>query len=148
MFALFFGVEYMYREAFINRLLYLLNLFATSVIFLFFCYDSFLIMFAWECIGLFSFLLVNFYSTRIYTIKAALKTFVFSRISDMFMFIHFLLTLIIFNTTDLSLIFLQTPFMAFHYLFFGSTAVHFLTFFSMCLVLSGGIKAAQFFAHV
>lgn len=148
MFALYFGVEYMYREAFINRLLYLLNLFATSVIFLFFCYDYFLIMFAWECIGLFSFLLVNFYSTRIYTIKAALKTFVFSRISDMFMFIAFIQTLIIFNTTDLSVIFLQTPFMAFHYLFFGNVAVHFLTFFSFCLVTSGGIKAAQFFAHV
>ena len=39
--ALYFGVEYMYRDAFINRLLYLLNLFATSVIFLFFCYDFF-----------------------------------------------------------------------------------------------------------
>lgn len=148
MFALYFGVEYMYREAFINRLLYLLNLFATSVIFLFFCYDYFLIMFAWECIGLFSFLLVNFYSTRVYTIKAALKTFVFSRISDMFMFICFILTIVIFNTTDLSLIFLQTPFMAFHYLFIGNTAIHFLTFFSFCLVTSGGIKAAQFFAHV
>lgn len=148
MFALYFGVEYMYREAFINRLLYLLNLFATSVIFLFFCYDYFLIMFAWECIGLFSFLLVNFYSTRVYTIKAALKTFVFSRISDMFMFISFILTIVIFNTTDLSLIFLQTPFMAFHYLFFGGTAIHFLTLFSFCLVTSGGIKAAQFFAHV
>lgn len=147
-FALYFGVEYMYREAFINRLLYLLNLFATSVIFLFFCYDYFLIMFAWECIGLFSFLLVNFYSTRIYTIKAALKTFVFSRISDMFMFISFILTIVIFNTTDLSLIFLQTPFMAFHYIFFGNTAIHFLTFFSFCLVTSGSIKAAQFFAHV
>ena len=148
MFALYFGVEYMYREAFINRLLYLLNLFATSVIFLFFCYDYFLIMFAWECIGLFSFLLVNFYSTRVYTIKAALKTFVFSRISDMFMFISFILTIVIFNTTDLSLIFLQTPFMAFHYMFIGNLAVHFLTFFSFCLVTSGGIKAAQFFAHV
>jgi NADH:ubiquinone oxidoreductase subunit 5 (subunit L)/multisubunit Na+/H+ antiporter MnhA subunit len=45
-FALYFGVEYMYREAFINRLLYLLNLFATSVIFLFFAFDYFLIMFA------------------------------------------------------------------------------------------------------
>lgn len=44
--ALFFGVEYMNREAFINRLLYLLNLFATSVIFLFFCFDFFLIMLA------------------------------------------------------------------------------------------------------
>jgi NADH:ubiquinone oxidoreductase subunit 5 (subunit L)/multisubunit Na+/H+ antiporter MnhA subunit len=119
----------MYREAFINRLLYLLNLFATSVVFLFYCYDYFLILFAWECIGLFSFLLVNFYSTRIYTLKAALKTFVFSRVSDMFMFLSFLLTINSFMTTDLSLIFIQIPFMAFHYLFLGSIAVHFLTFF-------------------
>lgn len=147
-FALYFGVEYMYREAFINRLLYLLNLFATSVVFLFYCYDFFLILFAWECIGLFSFLLVNFYSTRIYTLKAALKTFVFSRISDMFMFLSFLMTISSFMTTDLSLIFIQIPFMAFHYLFIGSTALHFLTFFSFCLVTSGGIKAAQFFFHV
>lgn len=148
MFALYFGVEYMYREAFINRLLYLLNLFATSVVFLFYCYDYFLILFAWECIGLFSFLLVNYYSTRIYTIKASLKTFVLSRISDMFMFFSFLLTINTFNSTDLSLIFVQTPFLAFHYVFFGDKAVHFLTLFSFCLVTSGGIKAAQFFFHV
>ena len=147
-FALYFGIEYMYREAFINRLLYLLNMFATSVVFLFFCYDYFLIMLSWECIGLFSLLLVNFYSTRIYTIKAAQKTFVFSRISDMFMFISFLLTLVVFNSTDLSVVFLQVPFMAFHFMFIGSSGWHFLTFFSMSLVLSGGIKAAQFFAHV
>jgi NADH-quinone oxidoreductase subunit L len=138
----------MYREAFINRLLYLLNLFATSVIFLFYCYDYFLILFSWECIGLFSFLLVNFYSSRIYTIKAALKTFVFSRVSDMFMFLSFLMTLNIFSSTDLSIIFMQTPFLAFHYLFFGTKAIHFITFFSFCLVTSGGIKAAQFFSHV
>jgi NADH-quinone oxidoreductase subunit L len=105
-------------------------------------------MISWECIGLFSLLLVNFYSTRIYTIKAAQKTFVFSRISDMFMFTSFLMTLLVFNSTDLSTIFLQTPFMAFHFLFVGETAVHFLTFFSITLVLSGGIKAAQFFSHV
>jgi len=148
MFALYFGVEYMYREAFVNRLLYLLNLFATSVVFLFYSYDFFLILFSWECIGLFSFLLVNFYSSRIYTIKAALKTFVFSRVSDMFMFFTFLMSINIFGTTDLSIIFLQIPFMTFHYLFFGNIALHFLTLFSFCLVTSGGIKAAQFFSHV
>ena len=147
-FALYFGVEYMYREAFINRLLYLLNLFATSVVFLFYCYDFFLILFAWECIGLFSFLLVNFYSTRIYTIKAALKTFVFSRISDMFMFFTFMLSINVFMSTDLSIIFLQIPFMVFHYLFFGNIALHFLTLFSLTLTISGTIKAAQFFSHV
>lgn len=146
--ALYFGIEYMYREAFVNRLLYLLNLFATSVIFLFFCYDFFLIMFAWECIGLFSLLLVNFYSMRIYTIKAALKTFIFSRISDMFMFFSFILTLVIFNSTDLSLIFIQIPFLSFHYVFIANFGVHFLSLFSFCLVTSGIIKAAQFFFHV
>lgn len=146
--ALYFGVEYMYREAFVNRLLYLLNMFATSVVLLFFCYDFFLIILIWECIGLFSFLLVNFYSIRIYTIKAALKTFVFSRISDMFMFLAFILTITLFNTTDLSLIFVQTPFLTFHYIFLGHTALHFLTFFAFCLVTSGVIKAAQFFFHV
>lgn len=66
----------------------------------------------------------------------------------MFMFISFLLTIVVFNSTDLSIIFLQTPFMAFHFLFIGTTAWHFLTIFSMSLVLSGGIKAAQFFSHV
>ena len=148
MLALYFGIEYMYRDAFINRLLYLLNLFATSVICLFFCYDFFLIVFAWESIGLFSLLLVNFYSMRIYTIKAALKTFIFSRISDMFMFIAFILSIVIFNTTDLSLIFIQTPFMCFHYIFFGQTAFHFLTLFAFAITFSGVIKAAQFFFHV
>jgi len=147
-FALYFGVEYMYREAFVNRLLYLLNLFATSVVFLFYCYDFFLILFAWECIGLFSFLLVNFYSTRIYTIKAALKTFVFSRVSDMFMFFTFILSVNVFMSTDLSIIFLQAPFMIFHYLFLGNVALHFLTLFSLSLTISGTIKAAQFFSHV
>jgi len=66
----------------------------------------------------------------------------------MFMFFSFLLTINTFNTTDLSLIFVQTPFLAFHYIFIGDFAVHFITLFSFCLVTSGGIKAAQFFFHV
>jgi NADH-quinone oxidoreductase subunit L len=64
------------------------------------------------------------------------------------MFISFALSLIVFNTTDLSLIFIQTPFMSFHYMFISGLSFHFLTFFSTTLVLSGGIKAAQFFSHV
>lgn len=147
-FALYFGIEYMYREAFINRLLYLLFMFATSVVFLFFCYDFFLIILIWECIGLFSLLLVNFYSMRIYTIKAALKTFIFSRISDCFMFFSFILVVNMFNTCDLALIFLQIPFLSYHYLFMGYFGVHFLSLFSFTIAVSGVIKAAQFFSHV
>jgi len=64
------------------------------------------------------------------------------------MFLAFLFSIIIFNTTDLSLIFLQIPFLTFHYFFFGNVAFHFLTLFSFLIATSGIIKAAQFFFHV
>lgn len=146
--ALIFGSEYMFREAFLLRLVLLLNFFATSVILLFIAYDLFLIILAWEFIGLFSLLLVNFYSTRVFTIKAALKTFIFSRISDMFLFIFLLLTLFLFQSLDLSIIFLQIPFYMFHYVFLGPITVHYLSLLSLSLVLSGVIKSAQFGFHV
>lgn len=146
--ALYFGVEYMFREAFANRLLYLLNLFAASVILLFYAYDFFLILLFWECVGLFSLLLVNFYSTRIYTLKAAFKTFVFSRLSDMFLFGAFLLAINVFHSCDLAVIFIQIPFLSIHYVFLGSFGIHFLTLLAGCIALGGVIKCAQFGFHV
>ena len=146
--ALLFGSEYMFREPFLMRLLLLLNFFATSVILLFVSYDLFLIILAWEFIGLFSLLLVNFYATRVFTIKAALKTFIFSRISDMFLFTFLLVTLYLFQSFDLSLIFIQTPFFVFHYIFFGPFALHYLSVMAFCLLLSGLIKSAQFGFHI
>ena len=116
--ALFFGIEYMSREAFISRVVYLLNMFSTSVVLLFSVYDFFLIVLFWELIGLFSYFLVNFYSQRIYTIKASYKTFVFSRISDMFIFFALIIVVFVFGSTDLSIIFLKIPFYLFHFFFY------------------------------
>jgi len=138
----------MSREAFIGRLVYLLNLFATSVILLFCVYDFFLILIAWECIGLFSFLLVNFYSTRVYTLKAALKTFIFSRISDMFIFITFVLSVLVFNSTDLTIIFSKTPFLIFHSIFICNISINFLFLYTITISIAASIKGAQFFFHV
>jgi NADH-quinone oxidoreductase subunit L len=102
----------------------------------------------WELIGLFSFLLVNFYSQRIYTIKASLKTFIFSRISDMFIFIAFNLSILVFNTSDLSIIFLKVPFFLFHIFYINTLSINFIFFFTLLIALAGCIKGAQFFFHV
>ena len=64
------------------------------------------------------------------------------------MFCAFILVINVYLTLDLSIIFLHTPFLALHYLFCGNMSLHFLTFFSICIVISGTIKAAQFFSHV
>jgi NADH-quinone oxidoreductase subunit L len=147
-FALTFGLEYMYREAFVTRLIYLLNLFATSVVFLFFSYDYFFILISWESMGLFSYLLVNFYSQRVYTIKAAIKTFIFARISDLFMFGAFVLTLLVFHTTDLTSIFVQMPFKVSYFIYILGWQFQVLSLLAFSLAFAGGIKGAQFFSHV
>lgn len=147
-FAQYFGLEYMYREAYINRLLYLLNFFSTSVIFLFFVFDFFLILIVWELIGLFSLLLVNFYATRIYTLKAALKTFIFSRFSDLFIFVHFLLIILVFNTSDLSILFIQIPFFIFYNIYILGFGFNIITILAVFLVFACSVKAAQFCVHV
>lgn len=148
LFAQFFGVEYMYREAFIIRLVYLLNFFATSVVFLFLVYDFFLVLIVWELIGLFSLLLVNFYSSRLYTLKAAFKTFIFSRVSDFFIFIAFFFFILVFNTTEFSLLFLEIPFMLFFNIYILNFGFNLLNLLAFLIALSGAIKAAQFMFHV
>lgn len=93
-------------------------------------------------------MLVNFYLTRVYTVKAALKTFVFSRISDVFMFFSFALIIFFFSTSDLSFIFIQIPFFNFHYIIFSLFNIHLLSLLSLFISLTGVIKSAQFFFHV
>ena len=146
-FAQFFGSEYMYREAFITRLLYLLNMFITSVVFLFTVFDYFLILIVWELIGLFSLLLVNYYATRVYTLKAALKTFILSRASDLFIFFSFILIILNYNSTDLSILFFKTPFLLLHTIYLFNAGVNLVTILSLLIVLAGSVKAAQFIVH-
>jgi len=146
--AQIFGIEYMSREVFISRLIYLLNLFSTSVIFLFMVYDFFLILIAWELIGLFSFLLVNFYSLTIYTLKSSLKTFIFSRLSDFFIFFSFNICVLVYNTTDLSIIFLKTPFFLYNNVYIFNISLNILELLTVTVSLASTIKAAQFGFHV
>ena len=146
--AQLFGLEYMYREAFLLRLLYLLNLFATSVVFLFFVYDFFLVLVVWECIGLFSLFLVNFYSSRVYTVKAALKTFIFSRVSDFFICIAFFVLVVYFSTSDFSIIFLKVPFLSYSKIYIFNCGISVLELVAFSILVSSAVKAAQFGFHV
>lgn len=66
----------------------------------------------------------------------------------MFLFLAFVLVINVYNTCDLSLIFLLTPFLSIHYLFIGHVGVHFLSLFAACIALGGVIKCAQMGFHV
>lgn len=91
---------------------------------------------------------MNFYSVRVYTIKAAFKTYIFSRLSDFFIFVAFFLVLISVGSTDFSLLFINVPFLLFYNLFIFDTGLNLLTTLAVTIVLAGAIKAAQFPFHV
>jgi|TARA_B110000908_G_scaffold54641_1_gene66557 NADH:ubiquinone oxidoreductase subunit 5 (subunit L)/multisubunit Na+/H+ antiporter MnhA subunit len=98
--------------------------------------------------GLFSYLLVNFYSHRVYTVKAALKTFVFARISDLFMFGSFVFSLLLFHSTDLTAVFVQLPFRVSYFLWIAGWEFQVISILAFSLSTAGAIKGAQFFSHV
>lgn len=83
-----------------------------------------------------------------YTVKAALKTFVFSRLSDFFILAVFLLFVYVTGSSDLSIIFLSTPFLTFHSIYIYTYSLNLLNILSVLLSAAAGIKAAQFITHV
>ena len=94
-FVYIYTFSYFRYEPLVERLLLFLNAFMISMILLV-SSGNFIVMFlGWELIGLTSFFLINFWSTRVGTFKAAFKAFSFNKVSDLFLFFAILL---IFNT--------------------------------------------------
>src|SRR6266498_688099 len=75
------------------------------------CGGNFLVMFiGWEAIGVASYLLINFYFTRIQSNKAAILAFTMNRGGDMLMSIGFFAIFSIFGSLNYSEIFSLIPF--------------------------------------
>lgn len=61
--------------------------------------------FGWEGVGLSSYLLINFWFTRLQANKSAMKAIIVNRISDLFLYFSIFLIFFIFGTLDYSIIF-------------------------------------------
>jgi NADH-quinone oxidoreductase subunit L len=102
----------------------------------------------WELIGLTSFFLINFWSTKISTLKAAFKAFLFNKISDLGILIFILLNILILgesNILTLNSVFINFIDYKVNIIGLNISFIEFLAFF---LMLSAFIKSAQFGFHV
>jgi NADH-ubiquinone oxidoreductase chain 5 len=76
------------------------------------CGGNYFVMFVgWEAIGLVSYLLINYYYTRIQANKAAMLAFTMNRTGDMLMSIGFFALFAVFGSLNYSLIFTLVPYM-------------------------------------
>src|SRR5258705_303056 len=105
-----YSVDYLSTDPHIQRFFAYLSAFTAGMLVLI-CGGNFLVMFVgWESIGVASYLLINFYFTRIQANKAAILAFTMNRGGDMLMSIGFFAIFSIFGSLNYSEIFSLVPF--------------------------------------
>lgn len=147
-FVYLYTFSYFRYEPLVDRLLILLNLFIISMVFLVSSGNLVMMFLGWEMIGLTSFFLINFWSTRVGTLKAAFKAYSFNKTSDLFLFFAMLL---IYNTVyslDIATILVQIAFYKNYFINFLFLNINLLDLISLFFLGCAFIKSAQLGAHI
>ncbi len=140
--CLVFLIQY-FEYDFNNQNIILMSSLFSQLAFIFFCtYDLFSIICLWEWISIVSFFLVQYWSIRISTLKAAIKVFFISQVGDFFFLISLFLIISVFETTDLSVI--LTSNYKINNLYLCNSGISYSQLISILLSMSLFLKSAQF----
>jgi NADH-ubiquinone oxidoreductase chain 5 len=142
-----YSIEYMSHDPHLSRFMSYLSFFTFFMLVLVTA-DNLVQMFVgWEGVGLCSYLLINFWFTRIQANKSAIKAMVMNRVGDFGLVIGILFSFITFKAVDYATIFSMVPVMT-------NTTITFLSFeFEVLVVITtfmfiGAVgKSAQLGLH-
>ena len=146
--VLVFSFSYFRYEPLVERLMIYLSLFVCSMIFLVSTNNLVNFFLGWELIGLTSFVLINFWCTKVSTLKAAFKAFSFNKFSDASLLIAIIL---IFNITlDIDILSFNSTSSIYNNIFFYFFffKFNFLDLLSFLFFFSASIKSAQIGMHI
>ena len=105
-----YSIEYMRYDPFLSRFMCYLSLFTFFMLILIIS-DNFLQMFVgWEGVGLCSYLLINFWHSRLQANKAAIKAMLYNRFTDFLLLIALFCIFSVFGSFDYAIIFSLAPF--------------------------------------
>jgi len=142
-----YSTEYMEHDPHLPRFMSYLSLFTFFMLILITA-NNFLQMFVgWEGVGLSSYLLINFWFTRIQANKAAIKAMLVNRVGDFFILLAIFAIYFIFNSLDYDTVFSLTPLMINHKIMIGSLEIPALDMICMLLFFGAMGKSAQLGLH-
>jgi NADH:ubiquinone oxidoreductase subunit 5 (subunit L)/multisubunit Na+/H+ antiporter MnhA subunit len=142
-----YSTEYMEYDPHLPRFMSYLSLFTFFMLILITA-NNFLQMFVgWEGVGLSSYLLINFWFTRIQANKAAIKAMLVNRVGDFFILLAMFLIFFLFNSLDYEIVFSLIPLLKLTY--FTILDFQFSLIDLICLFLFFGAmgKSAQLGLH-
>lgn len=142
-----YSTEYMSHDPHLARFMSYLSLFTFFMLILVTA-DNFVQMFVgWEGVGLCSYLLINFWFTRIQANKAAIKAMLINRIGDFCLLIGVMLIFVYFKAVDYATVAVLSPFFKGKVINFLNFDVDLLSIICIFLFLGAVGKSAQLGLH-
>ena len=142
-----YSIEYMAYDPHLSRFMSYLSLFTFFMLILVTA-DNFVQMFVgWEGVGLCSFLLINFWFTRIQANKAAIKAMIMNRIGDFGLVMGIMLIFISYKSVDYATVFSLTPIFVNKNINFLNLEVDLLSTIGLFLFVGAVGKSAQLGLH-
>lgn len=132
-----YSIAYLRDDPHRTRFSLYLQLFTFFMLFLVLSPNYFQLFLGWEGVGLTSYLLVNFWYTRIQANKSGLKALFVNRIGDFFYMFALFFCLIFFNSTDFEVV--RTMLVV--------VPVHQIELVSLLFILAAAAKSAQLGLH-
>ena len=142
-----YSTEYMSHDPHLPRFMSYLSLFTFFMLILVTA-DNFIQMFVgWEGVGLCSYLLINFWFTRIQANKAAIKAMLMNRIGDFSLIIGIILIFIYYKSVDYASVAVLTPFLKTDVINFLNFNINLLVIIGVFLFIGAVGKSAQLGLH-
>jgi NADH-ubiquinone oxidoreductase chain 5 len=142
-----YSIGYMSHDPHLPRFMAYLSLFTFFMLMLV-TGDNFIQMFlGWEGVGLCSYLLINFWFTRLQANKSAIKAMIMNRIGDFGLSLGMMAIFFTFKSLDFITIFALTPYMTEYQITFINTSVNALTLICILLFVGAVGKSSQLGLH-
>ena len=142
-----YSISYMSHDPHLQRFMSYLSFFTFFMLILVTA-DNFIQMFlGWEGVGIASFLLINFWTTRIQANKAAIKALIVNRIGDFGLSIAIFIIFLIFGSVNYSIVFSLVNNYTSIQLFFFNTEFNIITIICLLLFIGAVGKSAQIGLH-
>ena len=110
--------------------------------------DNFLQLFlGWEGVGLCSYLLINFWFTRLQANKSAIKAMIVNRVGDFGLAIAIFCIFLVFKTIDFCAVFSLVPYFVSHKVYFLGYYVNSIALIGLLLFIGAMGKSAQLILH-
>lgn len=142
-----YSISYMNNDPHLPRFMSYLSLFTFFMLILITADNYVQLFVGWEGVGLASYLLINFWYSRIQANKAAMKAMIVNRIGDFGISLAIALLFFVFQTLDFSVIFNLIPTVINENFIFFGFSINKVTLISILIFIGAVGKSAQIGLH-